>query len=62
MPVAAGNAASDPLSDEAGKAWNLADQALASQLPTVYIGYVQPLNAFANGVEGSARMTVAFRM
>lgn len=50
--IAAGNAASDPLSDEAGKAWNLADQALASQLPTVYIGYVQPLNAFANGVEG----------
>ncbi len=50
--IAAGNAASDPLSDEAGKAWNLADQALASQLPTVYIGYVQPLNAFANSVEG----------
>ncbi len=21
-------------------------------MPTVYIGYVQPLNAFANGVEG----------
>ncbi len=50
--VAAGNAASDPLSADGGKAWNEAEQILASQLPTIYMGDVQPLNAFANGVGG----------
>ncbi|MFB2586479.1 ABC transporter substrate-binding protein [Herbiconiux liukaitaii] len=50
--IAAGNAAGDPLSDAAGAEWNAAEKVLQSELPTIYIGYVQPLNAFANGVEG----------
>ncbi len=51
--IAAGNASGEPLTPPAawGK-WNEAERILQDQMPTVYIGYVQPLNAFANGVEG----------
>lgn len=52
-----GNAAGDPLSDAAGEKWNAAQKVLQSQQPTIYVGYVQPLNAFANDVEGYAFRT-----
>ncbi|SMH43226.1 peptide/nickel transport system substrate-binding protein [Rathayibacter oskolensis] len=52
--IAAGNAAGDPLGTEAGAEWNAAQQVLQAEMPTIYIGYVQPLNAFATGVEGYA--------
>lgn len=55
--VAAGNAAGDPLSPPAWTRWNEAERILQDQMPTVYIGYVQPLNAFANGMQGYAFRT-----
>ncbi|MGW6035182.1 ABC transporter substrate-binding protein [Gordonia terrae] len=55
--VAEGNAAGDPLGAPAWAKWNEAERVLQDQMPTVYIGYVQPLNAFANGVEGYAFRT-----
>ncbi|GAC02489.1 putative peptide ABC transporter substrate-binding protein [Gordonia namibiensis NBRC 108229] len=50
--IAAGNASGEPLTPAAWGDWNKAERILQDQMPTVYIGYVQPLNAFANGVEG----------
>ncbi|OPX14921.1 ABC transporter substrate-binding protein [Gordonia sp. i37] len=50
--IAAGNAAGDPLSTAAWTQWNTATRILADQMPTVYVGYVQPLNAFANNLKG----------
>ncbi|MDS1113437.1 ABC transporter substrate-binding protein [Gordonia westfalica] len=50
--VAAGNSSGEPLTPAAWGKWNEAERILQDQMPTVYIGYVQPLNAFANGVEG----------
>ncbi|GAB24430.1 hypothetical protein GOPIP_067_00730, partial [Gordonia polyisoprenivorans NBRC 16320 = JCM 10675] len=50
--IAAGNAAGDPLSTAAWTQWNNATRILADQMPTVYVGYVQPLNAFANNLKG----------
>ncbi|ASR05351.1 ABC transporter substrate-binding protein [Gordonia rubripertincta] len=50
--IAAGNASGEPLTPAAWGKWNEAERVLQDQMPTVYIGYVQPLNAFANGVEG----------
>jgi peptide/nickel transport system substrate-binding protein len=50
--IAAGNASGEPLTPAAWGEWNEAERILQDQMPTVYIGYVQPLNAFANGVEG----------
>ena len=55
--ITAGNAAGDPLADTAGAQWNAAQKVLQSQLPTIYIGYVQPLNAFAPNVDGYAFRT-----
>ncbi|MWV48757.1 ABC transporter substrate-binding protein [Rathayibacter sp. VKM Ac-2803] len=52
--IAAGNAAGDPLGSEAGAEWNSAQRVLQSEMPTIYIGYVQPLNAFASDVDGYA--------
>jgi peptide/nickel transport system substrate-binding protein len=50
--IADGNAAGDPTGAEAGKYWNAAQKVLQDQMPTIYINYVQPLNAFAKDVEG----------
>lgn len=50
--IADGNAAGDPTGDEAGKYWNAAQKVLQDQMPTIYINYVQPLNAFAKDVDG----------
>jgi peptide/nickel transport system substrate-binding protein len=50
--IAAGNAAGDPTGTAAGKEWNAAQKVLQDQMPTIYINYVQPLNAFANNVKG----------
>ena len=55
--IAAGNAAGDPLADAAGAQWNAAQKVLQSEMPTIYIGYVQPLNAFAPNVDGYAFRT-----
>lgn len=50
--VAAGNDAADPLSDEAGVLWNKAERLIEDQVPTIWALKVQPLNAFAQGVDG----------
>ncbi|MET2011752.1 ABC transporter substrate-binding protein [Microbacterium chocolatum] len=50
--LAAGNAVGDPLTPEAGQWWNEAQRVLQTELPTVYVGYVQPLNAFGTDVGG----------
>ncbi|AMM21916.1 peptide ABC transporter substrate-binding protein [Frondihabitans sp. PAMC 28766] len=50
--IAAGNNAGVPTSVAAGKEWNAAQKVLQDQMPTIYINYVQPLNAFANNVKG----------
>ena len=50
--IAAGNAAGDPTGAAAGKEWNAAQKVLQDQMPTIYINYVQPLNAFATNVKG----------
>lgn len=50
--VAEGNDAADPLSDEAGVLWNKAERLIEEQVPTIWALKVQPLNAFAKGVEG----------
>ncbi|AMM21578.1 peptide ABC transporter substrate-binding protein [Frondihabitans sp. PAMC 28766] len=50
--IAAGNDAGDPTQAAAGKHWNAAQKVLQDQQPTIYINYVQPLNAFANNVDG----------
>ncbi|GAB91034.1 ABC transporter substrate-binding protein [Gordonia rhizosphera] len=55
--IADGNSAGNPLGHEAWTDWNGAEQVLQDQLPTIYIGYVQPLNAFATGVDGYAFRT-----
>jgi len=50
--IAAGNKAGEPLTPAAWAEWNKAERVLQDQMPTVYIGYVQPLNAFRNGLGG----------
>lgn len=50
--MADGNAAGEPLSPPAWAKWNEASRILQDQMPTVYIGYVQPLNAFAEDIGG----------
>lgn len=50
--LAEGNAVGDPLTPEAGAWWNEAQRILQTDLPTIYVGYVQPLNAFGNDVGG----------
>lgn len=50
--IADGNAAGDATGTAAGKYWNAAQKILQDQQPTIYINYVQPLNAFANNVNG----------
>ncbi|WP_159501230.1 ABC transporter substrate-binding protein [Microbacterium sp. 18062] len=47
-----GNAAGDPLSDEAGLHWNQAQLRIQEDVPTIWFGSVQPLNAFANQLDG----------
>ncbi|MCD2145954.1 ABC transporter substrate-binding protein [Gordonia paraffinivorans] len=50
--IAAGNKAGEPLTPAAWAEWNKAERVLQDHMPTVYIGYVQPLNAFRNGLGG----------
>lgn len=53
----AGNNAGDPLGAEAGTAWNAAQQLIQDQTPTIWALNVQPLNAFAQNVDGYAFRT-----
>ncbi|MCL8025054.1 ABC transporter substrate-binding protein [Nocardioides bruguierae] len=50
----AGNNGGDPLSDASGEYWNEAEQIMRDQVPTIWMNYVQPLNAFATDVDGYA--------
>ncbi|MBF4576071.1 ABC transporter substrate-binding protein [Frondihabitans sp. VKM Ac-2883] len=50
--IADGNAAGEATGSKAGTYWNAAQKVLQDQQPTIYINYVQPLNAFANDVDG----------
>lgn len=50
----AGNAAGDPLSDSAGAAWNEAERRIRDEVPTIWMAWVQPLNAFSAAVDGYA--------
>jgi peptide/nickel transport system substrate-binding protein len=50
--LAAGNDAGDPLSATAGREWNAAQQRIQSEVPTIWMAYVQPLNAFRADVGG----------
>lgn len=49
-----GNAVGDPLTDEAGAYWNVAEQRIQSEVPTLWMAWVQPLNAFVEGIDGYA--------
>jgi peptide/nickel transport system substrate-binding protein len=50
--LATGNAAGDPLSVTAGRSWNAAQRRIQSDVPTIWMAYVQPLNAFRGDVGG----------
>jgi peptide/nickel transport system substrate-binding protein len=51
---AAGDALADPLSDEAGKAWNAAERYLVNDAPIVFIAHIQPGQAFTSKLKGFA--------
>ncbi|MEK6312728.1 MAG: hypothetical protein V4755_18695, partial [Curtobacterium sp.] len=51
--VAAGSAFPDPLSDEAGKAWNAAERYwLGDQVPNIFIGQTSEDSAVSSDLEG----------
>jgi peptide/nickel transport system substrate-binding protein len=50
--LAAGNAAADPLSAEAGKLWNTAERILVNQAPIVFVAQIQPGVAMRSNVQG----------
>ncbi|MGE3620528.1 MAG: ABC transporter substrate-binding protein, partial [Acidimicrobiia bacterium] len=49
-----GVALPDPLSDEAGEIWNRAQRIYMDEVPMIFIARIQPLNAFAENVDGYA--------
>ena len=53
----AGNALPDPLSAEAGMAWNKAQKVIQDQVPTIWFTQVQPMIAFGANVSGYAFRT-----
>jgi peptide/nickel transport system substrate-binding protein len=52
--LAAGNAAGDPLSAEAGKLWNAAEQIIINQAPIVFVAQIQPGVGMRSNVQGYA--------
>ncbi|MGE3622057.1 MAG: ABC transporter substrate-binding protein, partial [Acidimicrobiia bacterium] len=52
--MAVGTSLPDPLSDEAGEAWNAVQKIYMDEVPMIFMARIQPLNAFANNVDGYA--------
>jgi peptide/nickel transport system substrate-binding protein len=49
-----GAALPDPTSAEASKLWNAAEQITSAQIPQIYVGRIQPQNAFRSNISGYA--------
>jgi peptide/nickel transport system substrate-binding protein len=52
--LAAGNAAADPFSPEAGKLWNAAERMLVNEAPILFVAQLQPAVAMRSDVQGYA--------